>query len=120
MCSLNFSTLIKDSISVGIAQKIHVFVTIIFWTFCIIPYKTAPSQNFSTSFNLYEKLENKNDRIVSLMEKLHAKELEVMNIKMKVLMDRQQQLLDMNQLLMQGGNMSITQTKTLCLTQNEN
>ena len=92
----------------------------IFWTFCIIPYKTAPSQNFSTSFNPYEKLENKNDRIVSLMEKLHAKELEVMNIKMKVLMDRQQQLLDMNQLLMQGGNMSITQTKTLCLTQIEN
>ena len=52
------------------------------------------------------------------MEKLYAKELEVMNIKMKVLMDRQQQLLDMNQLLMRGGNMSITQTKTLSLTQN--
>ena len=118
MCSLNFSTLIKDSISLGIAQKINVFVTIMFWTLCIIPYKTAPSQNFSTSFNPYEKLEHKNDRIVSLMEKLHTKELEVMNIKMKILMDRQQQLLDMNQLLMQGGNMSITQTKTLSLTQN--
>ena len=36
------------------------------------------------------------------MEKLHAKELEVMNIRMKVLTDRQQQLLDMNQLLMRG------------------
>ena len=52
------------------------------------------------------------------MEKLHAKELEVMNIRMKVLTDRQQQLLDMNQLLMQGGNMCITQIKTLSLTQN--
>ena len=118
MCPLNFSTLVKDSISLEISQKINVFVTIMFWTFCIIPYKTAPSQNFSTSLNPYEKLEHKNDRIVSLMEKLHAKELEVMNIKMKILIDRQQQLLDMNQLLMQGGNMSITQTKTLSLTQN--
>ena len=54
-----------------------------FWTLCIIPYKTAPSQKFSTSFNPYEKLEHKNDRIVSLMEKLHAKALEVMNIKIE-------------------------------------
>ena len=99
MCPLNFSTLVKDSISLEISQKINVFVTIMFWTFCIIPYKTAPSQNFSTSLNPYEKLEHKNDRIVSLMEKLHAKELEIMNIKMKILMDKQQQLLDMNQLL---------------------
>ena len=118
MCSLRFLMLIKDSTSLGIAQKIHVFVTIMFQTFCIIPYKAAPSQSFSTSFNPYEKLEDKNERIVNLMEKLYAKELEVMNIKMKVLMDRQQQLLDMNQLLMWGGNMSITQTKTLSLTQN--
>ena len=83
------------------------------WTFCIIPYKTVPSQNFSTAFNPYEKLEHKNDRIVSLMEKLHAKELEIMNIKMKILMDGQQQLLDMNQLLMHGGNMKFKQKVSL-------
>ena len=118
MCSLNFSTVIKDSIFLGIAQKNNVFVTIVFWTFWIIPYKTATSQNVSHSFKPYEKLEHKNDRMVRLMEKLHAKELEVMNIKMKILMDRQHQLLDMNRLLTQGGTMYITQTKTLSLSQN--